>query len=71
MPFKTFFYFKLWRPFCSAERNNFSNFSRGSSMERFCDIILKSVHWSRRRCHLKVLLFLALVVILYSGVERF
>ena len=28
--------------------------------KHFCEIILKSVHWSRRRCHLKVLPFLAL-----------
>ena len=29
-------------------------------MKHFCEIILKSVYWSRRRCHLKVFLFLAL-----------
>ena len=29
-------------------------------------IILKSIHWSRR-CHLKVLIFLAVVAILFSG----
>ena len=33
--------------------------------------VLKSSHWPRRRCRLKVLLFLALVVILFSGVEPF
>ena len=31
-------------------------------LEHFCEIILKSVHWSRRRCHLKVFLFLALII---------
>ena len=27
------------------ERNNFSTFSRGSSKEHSCEIILKSAHW--------------------------
>ena len=40
-------------------------------MEYFCVIILKSVHWSRRRCHLKVFSIFALVAILFSGVEQF
>ena len=39
------------------ERNDFSNFGRGSPKEHFCEISLKSVHLSRRRCHLKVFLF--------------
>ena len=39
-------------------------------LEDFCEIILKSVHWSTR-CHLKVFLFLALVAISFSGAERF
>ena len=51
--FKWFFYFLLWRPFCSAERNHFRNFSRESSKEYFCEIILKSAHWPGRRCSLK------------------
>ena len=29
----TNFYFKLWRPFCSLERNRFSYFGRGSSKQ--------------------------------------
>ena len=53
MSFKGFFYFKLWRPFFSAERNHFSNFSRGSSKKHFCEIILKSAHWPWRRCRFK------------------
>ena len=36
------------------EKKDFSNFSRGSPKEHFCEIILKSFLWSRRRCHLKV-----------------
>ena len=47
-------YFKLCRPFCSAERNDFSNFGKESSEEHFCEIILKLEHWPRRRCRLKV-----------------
>ena len=42
------------------ERNDFSNFARKSPEAHFCEIILKSVHWSMRRCHLKVFLFLPL-----------
>ena len=37
--------------------------------EHFCDFFLKSVHWSRRRSHLKVFLFLVLAAILFSGAE--
>ena len=33
--------------------------------------ILKSGHWPRRRCHLKVFLFLALPAILCSGGGQF
>ena len=39
--------------------------------EHFCKIILKSGLWPRRRCHLKVFLFLALAAILFSGAERY
>ena len=35
--------------------------------KHFWEIILKLRHWSRRRCHLKVFLFLALAAILFSG----
>ena len=56
MSFKGVFYFKLWWPFCLTEWNNLSNFVR-SPKESFCEIILKLVHWSRSRCHLKVFLF--------------
>ena len=52
-------------------RNDFSSFGRGSPKDHFYESILKSVHGSRRRCHLKVFLFLALVAILFSGVEQF
>ena len=39
-------------PFCSAERNDFSNLGRGAPKEPFYEIILKSGHWPRRRCRL-------------------
>ena len=55
----------------SAEWNHFSNFGRGSPKEHFCKIILKAGLWPSRRCCLKVFLFLALVVILFSGAEPF
>ena len=34
-------------------------------------IFFKSGFWPRRRCRLKVFLFLALVAILFSGAKRF
>ena len=46
--FSRSFYFKLWRPFCSAEWNHSSNFGRSLSKEHVCEIILKSSHWPRR-----------------------
>ena len=51
MSFCGFFYFKLWRPFCSAEQNHLSMFGRGSSKYHFREIILKSADWPWRRCH--------------------
>ena len=39
-----------------VERNDFSNFGRGSPKEHFIEIILKSGHQSRRTCRLKKLL---------------
>ena len=33
--------------------NHFSNLSRESSKEHFCEIIFKSAHWPGRRCRLK------------------
>ena len=45
-------------------------FGREHYEERFCDIILKLDRWVRR-CHLKIVLFLALGAILFSGVEQF
>ena len=52
------------------ERNDFSNFGRGSRKNNFCEIILKSGHWSRRRCHFKVFLFLAVAAILFGVAEQ-
>ena len=56
--------------FNRAER--FWQFWQGSPKEHFCEIILKSVDWSGRRCHFMFfLLFLALAVVLLSGAEPF
>ena len=52
--FKGFPILKLWLPACSSEWNGLSNYGKGSPKEHFCVIILKSCHWPRRRCCLKV-----------------
>ena len=49
----------------------FEQFDGQSPNEHSCIIILKSVHWLRRRSRLKVFLFLALAAILFNGAERF
>ena len=41
------------------ERNGFSSFGRQSPKEPSCIIISKSMHWFRRRSHLKLFLFLS------------
>ena len=38
-------------------------------MEYFCANILKSGHWRRTRCRLKIFYFLALAAILFNGAE--
>ena len=38
-------------------------------MEHFCANILKSGHWPRTRCRLKIFYFLALAAILFNGAE--
>ena len=38
-------------------------------MEYFCANILKSSHWPRTRCCLKIFYFSALVAILFNGAE--
>ena len=55
---KVFFYFQLWWPFFSAERNHFNNFGRRSLKEHFYEIILKLGHWPRT-CRLKVFFILS------------
>ena len=70
MSFKGFLFFALVAILFSGTEQ-LSNFDRGSPKEHFCEIILKSGHWPRRRCHLKVFLFLALVAILFNAAERF
>ena len=55
--------------FNRAER--FEQFGGPASKEHSCLIILKSMHWLRRKSRLKVFLFLALAAILFNGAERF
>ena len=74
-------YFEIW-PFV-YENMSFKGFSSFSSGGLFFqrsgsilaiyeeEIILKSSHCSRGKCHLKVFLFLALAANLFSGVEQF
>ena len=72
MSFKGFAIFSYGVHFvllCSAERNYFNNFGRGSPKKHFCEFILKSGHWPRRRCRLKVFLFLAMASILIQRSE--
>ena len=40
-----------------AEQNHFSNFGKGVLEKHFCEIILKSGPWPRRRCCLKIFSF--------------
>ena len=47
------------------------NFGRVYYEEHFCEIILNLDQWFRKRCLLKIFLFLALAAILISGAERF
>ena len=55
------------------ERNDSSKFGIGSPKKHFREIILKSVHWSRRRCDLKGFfsIVLALEAILFSERNHF
>ena len=53
------------------EQNGLSIFGRGSPKEPSCKISSKSMHWLRRRSHLKVFLFLTLAAIMLNGAERF
>ena len=46
-------------------------FGRGLYKKHFCEIILKSGQWPKRRCCLQVFLCLALAAILFSGQKRF
>ena len=56
MPFKDISYLEPWPPVCSAERNHLCNLVRGYHEEQFCEIILNSDQWFRRRCRLKIFL---------------
>ena len=51
-----FSYLRLWRLFCSAERNHLCNFGRGNQEDQFSEIISNVDQWFRR-CHLKDLIW--------------
>ena len=68
MPFKDISYLELWWPFCYAEGNYLCNFGRGYQEEQFCEIILNSDQWFRRRYHLKIFLSGAIFAILVEGI---
>ena len=55
----------------SSRADPFELFGRGSAKEHFCEIILKSGLWPRRRCRFKACSFLAVATILFSGAKRF
>ena len=79
MSFKSCFFFSILSSsghFVQRSRTILAILVEGYPKKHFCEIILKSGHWPRRRCHLKLflfffLLFLALVAILFSGVKPF
>ena len=56
MSFKDISYLELWRPLCSVEQNHLCNFGRRLHEEQFCEIILNSNQWFRRRSCLKIFL---------------
>ena len=62
---------KLFSIYSPGGHFGLSNFGRQSPMEQSCIIISKSMHWLRRKSHLKVFLLLALAAILFNGVEQF
>ena len=57
--------------FNRAERLEQCNFGGQLPKENSCITFIKSMHWLRRRSHLKVFLFLALAAILFNGAEQF
>ena len=64
-------FFKFWLPFCSAEQNHFSKFSKLASGEHLYETILKSTHCPWRRCCSWVFLFLALTAICSAEQNHF
>ena len=58
------FYFRLWGPFCSAERSAILG-------EGIMKNILNLVKWFRRSCCLNIVLCLALAPIWFGGAEGF
>ena len=51
--FKDISYLELWQPPCSVDIYHLCNIGRRHHEEQFCEIILTSGQWFRRRCCLK------------------
>ena len=68
MSFKDISNLELWRPFCSAERNNLCNFSWGNPEEQCCKILNLDLWYGR--CCLKDFLSGALAALLFSGANH-
>ena len=68
---KKYSLFSFLRPSLWAEQTPLDNFGRGSHHEQLCEIIFHFGLQSRKSCRLKVILFLALMAILFSGAEPF
>ena len=72
--FKSFSIFSSGGPFVQQSRTILAILVKGYNVleEHFCEIILKSGPWPRRRCCLKIFFFFfALDTILFSGKAPF
>ena len=56
MLFKGFLFFAR-ADILLSEWKHCSNFGKGALQKQFCEIILQSGHWPKRRCHLKVFFY--------------
>ena len=57
MPFKDISYLELWQPFCSVEPIHLCNFGKPCYEEQFCRSILNLGQTIRRKCSLKIHVF--------------
>ena len=69
MSFKGFLFLSSGRHFVQPSGAILVILVEGHLVEYFCANILKSGHWPRMRCRLKIFYFSALAAILFSGAE--